>query len=330
VRVDITTTSAAAALDMWQFAIKGAADAAFRERAPVQAPADRIEDLAPGLYAFGARARNRRGAWGDWSYTSPRAIEGESAPPSDLTGFSVQPIGDVALARWDLHPSPEVTQGGRVEIRHNGDPSGPLSEAATIGRAVSGGATEATLPLKPGRYFARAVGAAGAFSGAVDQAVTRDGLEGFTLAATPEVDLVTANARMHVTIASGAAVLDAGQPEGTITQASVYDHGSVADLRLVSVIEAVIADPSALFGQTGGLFGITGERFGTSGDGAGDVQLLVRWTSDDPAAAPVWTGWQRVDVADITARAVQLRGRLLSGGEGAEVRATSLSCGIYT
>ncbi|MCE8458511.1 phage tail protein, partial [Rhodovulum sulfidophilum] len=162
-RVRLAATTDNPFIDAWQFAWRPVSAPEPTLRGLTDTPEDMIDDVAPGPYAFGVRGRNARGIWSDWAWAGAAAVQGENAPPGAITGLSVQASGGaVAMLRWDRHPSLDVRQGGRIEFRHATAQAGASWQSSTgIGKSVSGGVTEATLPLKSGTYLARPYDAMG-------------------------------------------------------------------------------------------------------------------------------------------------------------------------
>ncbi|MBL3562790.1 hypothetical protein, partial [Rhodovulum sulfidophilum] len=118
-RVRLAATTDNPFIEAWQFAWRPVAEADPTLRPLTDSPEDQIEDVAPGPYVFGARARNGRGMWSDWAWSGATAVQGINAAPGAITGLSVQASGGaVAMLRWDRHPSLDVRQGGRIEFRH--------------------------------------------------------------------------------------------------------------------------------------------------------------------------------------------------------------------
>ncbi|ARC87868.1 hypothetical protein B5V46_04160 [Rhodovulum sp. MB263] len=271
-----------------------------------------IDDVAPGPYAFGARGRNARGIWSDWAWAGATAVQGENAPPGAITGLSVQASGGaVAMLRWDRHPSLDVRQGGRIEFRHAGALSGATWQSSTgIGKAVSGGVTEATLPLKSGTYLARAhdaMGTPGPVSGiAIRAASIIPTTTVVTLAEAPDF----AGAAEGCRAAGGVLAMAPGQTRAIYAFAGRIDLGRVQPVRLITDIELLISEAEDLFWQPSGTAMWTppdARLWQGSTDAYGDVDLQVSLTDDDPAADPAWGPWQSFDAADFPARAFRFR-----------------------
>ncbi|OLS51876.1 LamG-like jellyroll fold domain-containing protein [Rhodovulum sulfidophilum] len=231
-----------------------------------------------------------RGIWSDWAWAGAAAVQGENAPPGAITGLSVQASGGaVAMLRWDRHPSLDVRQGGRIEFRHATAQAGASWQSSTgIGKSVSGGVTEATLPLKSGTYLARpydAMGTPGPVSGiAVRAASIIPTTTVATLAEAPGF----AGIATGCSAAGGVLAMAPGETRARYAFAGRIDLGAVQPVRLISDIELLISEARDLFWQPSGTAMWTppdARLWLGSTDAYGDVDLQVSLTDDDPAAA---------------------------------------------
>tara|TARA_A100001391_G_scaffold135973_1_gene94655 strand:- start:373 stop:3723 length:3351 start_codon:yes stop_codon:yes gene_type:complete len=81
---------------------------------------------------------------------------GKTAPPSDITNLTYEPISDKEIRlRWDAVPDQDVRAGGRIHIRHTPktDGSGTFQDATDLVFALSGASTEKVVPLLEGEYI---------------------------------------------------------------------------------------------------------------------------------------------------------------------------------
>ena len=81
---------------------------------------------------------------------------GKTAPPSDITNLTYEPISDKEIRlRWDAVPDKDVRAGGRIHIRHSPktDGSGTFQDATDLVFALSGASTEKVVPLLEGEYI---------------------------------------------------------------------------------------------------------------------------------------------------------------------------------
>ncbi|MBL3554257.1 hypothetical protein [Rhodovulum sulfidophilum] len=310
-RVRLSATTDNPFVDAWQFAWRPVSAPEPTLRGLTDTPEDMIDDVAPGPYAFGVRGRNARGIWSDWAWAGAAAVQGENAPPGAITGLSVQASGGaVAMLRWDRHPSLDVRQGGRIEFRHATAQAGASWQSSTgIGKSVSGGVTEATLPLKSGTYLARphdAMGTPGPVSGiAVRAASIIPTTTVATLAEAP--DFAGAAEGCHA--AGGVLAMAPGETRARYAFAGRIDLGAVQSVRLISDIELLISEARDLFWQPSGTAMWTppdARLWLGSTDAYGDVDLQVSVTDDDPETAR-WGPWQSFDAADFSGRAFRFR-----------------------
>jgi len=126
-----------------------------------------ILDLAPGAYDFRVFTINTLFLTSDPSDNAGIKINGLSAAPSDVTGLSVQIVGNTALLNWDLHPDLDVRRGGKIEIRHHCNSAGGNSANSIqlAGGTVNGDATFTQVAALVGTYYVRAVDQLGISSG---------------------------------------------------------------------------------------------------------------------------------------------------------------------
>ncbi|MBK5923537.1 hypothetical protein CCR90_07020, partial [Rhodovulum sulfidophilum] len=314
-RVRLSATTDNPFVETWQFAWRPVSAPEPTLRGLTDTPEDMIDDVAPGPYAFGVRGRNARGIWSDWAWAGATAVQGENAPPGAITGLSVQASGGaVAMLRWDRHPSLDVRQGGRIEFRHATAQAGASWQSSTgIGKSVSGGVTEATLPLKSGTYLARpydAMGTPGPVSGiAVRAASIIPTTTVATLAEAPDF----AGTATGCSAAGGVLAMAPGETRARYAFAGRIDLGAVQPVRLISDIELLISEARDLFWQPSGTAMWTppdARLWLGSTDAYGDVDLQVSVTDDAPTAAPDtarWGPWQSFDAADFSGRAFRFR-----------------------
>ena len=84
---------------------------------------------------------------------------GKTAPPSDITNLTYEPISDKEIRlRWDAVTDADVRAGGRIHIRHTPktDGSGTFQDATDLVLALSGASTEKVVPLLEGEYILKA------------------------------------------------------------------------------------------------------------------------------------------------------------------------------
>ena len=81
---------------------------------------------------------------------------GKTAPPSDITNLTYEPISDKEIIlRWDAVPDQDVRAGGRIHIRHTPktDGTGTFQDATDLVFGLSGASTEKIVSLLEGEYI---------------------------------------------------------------------------------------------------------------------------------------------------------------------------------
>src|SRR3989304_9383411 len=112
------------------------ADASYLVAGSAPLTAQRIFDVAPGLYSFRVQAINQLGVRSAYS-TTGKEVFGLSAPPSPPTGVTISTIGGLAGIRWAHPPELDVKIGGHIVFRHSQLAAGATwSDATGIGDAV--------------------------------------------------------------------------------------------------------------------------------------------------------------------------------------------------
>ncbi|TDX19820.1 hypothetical protein [Rhodovulum visakhapatnamense] len=330
-RVRLAATTDNPFIDAWQFSWRPISAAEATVRGLTDTPEDLIDDMAPGTYVFGARGRNTRGMWSDWVYAGAAAVQGENAPPVAITNLAGQSAGGaVAMLRWDRHPSLDVRQGGWIEFRHAGVLTGATwRSSVVIGKAVSGGVTEATLPLKTGTYLARPHDAKGN-----PGPVSAVALRAASLVPMAEVARLDeapgfAGTKAGCSAAGGVLSTDEGATYALYVFTGVMDLGVAGPVRLVSDVEILIEERRDL------MFGPGTAAFWTPPDGLfwqgntdayGDLDTQVRVY--DPATA-TWGPWQSFDAAEFDGRFFQVRAALSVESEAYALRVTRLSVAAF-
>ncbi|MBL3580625.1 hypothetical protein, partial [Rhodovulum visakhapatnamense] len=330
-RVRLAATTDNPFIDAWQFSWRPISAPEATVRGLTDTPEDLIDDMAPGTYVFGARGRNTRGMWSDWVYAGAAAVQGENAPPVAITNLAGQSAGGaVAMLRWDRHPSLDVRQGGWIEFRHAGVLTGATwRSSVVIGKAVSGGVTEATLPLKTGTYLARPHDAKGN-----PGPVSAVALRAASLVPMAEVARLDeapgfAGTKAGCSAAGGVLSTDEGATYALYVFTGIMDLGVAGPVRLVSDVEILIEERQDL------MFGPGTAAFWTPPDGLfwqgntdayGDLDTQVRVV--DPATA-TWGPWQSFDAAEFDGRFFQVRAALSVESEAYALRVTRLSVAAF-
>lgn len=332
------TPTADAFLAHYQLEFKLASASQWTVIPQINATTYEILDLAIGVYDFRVKAINIYNAPSEYATTSNITISGLLGIPADVTGLTGLALSNVILLRWTQHPDLDVKHGGFIVFRHSSLTSGASwSSSTSIGADVPGGSTVALLPLKPGTYLVKARDSSGLFStnpavvittgasafnfnllnqvredpdfvGTHDGTVGTDGilkLKGTTLLDSiadfddiPDFDF--SDGIVSSGIYQFANRLDLGEAR----RVRLRSHMSVGVSNVNDQIDSRVTNVDSWEDVDGSLAGTLG-----------DAQIWVRSTDsdpDDPEATPIWTEYERLDVAEFDTRAFEFQARLLS------------------
>ncbi len=319
-------------LDDYQPEYKLAADSDYTKLPRTRATSVDIFDIEPGTYDFRVSAYNRIGvsSAADDEYTeASKQISGLLAPPTEPQNLTISSIGGLVILRWDQSPDVDVKIGGKYVFRHSPDTSSTWTESTSIGNAVPGVHTIATLPQKPGIYFAKAVDSSGVESTAA-ASVTTEQATALTFANVDSITehpgfagvksgchvddlgfLTISGAGMFDDIADLDAVTDLDAyggiaASGTYTFSAGIDLGSVMPVRLTShVLASIVNTLDMIDDRTDDIDDWV--SFDGTAAAVSDAIAYARTTNDDPAGAPAWGAWHRLDSAEFNNRAFQFK-----------------------
>lgn len=293
-------------VEAWEFSIRP--QAAAPESAEVVAamtPAVVLDDMAPGFYVLGARARNQRGIWSDWVYSGAVEVYGLAAPPVALTGLSVAVNSGMITLRWNQSPDLDVRQGGEIEVRHSFGAGATWQTSTTYGYAVPGSSTLVTGPALSGTFLIAARDSRGIRGPATVIETNAPDVVPFVTVATVTEHSAFAGTKTGCAVSGADLVLSVGQVAASYLFAGTISLATIKTVRLTARLAAIIAERSDLF-DSAELFDSTA-LFDGSEEAEGDVTIWVRVTQDNPAGSPVWSGWQLFDRTEITGRGFQFR-----------------------
>ena len=288
-------------------------------------------DIEAGLWTYRVKAISTLGVSSNWR---ERGVEilGLSARPQALENLTLQTAGGLAILKWTNSADPDVRLGGTIVIRHSSAVAPSWANSVSMDR-VAGAEALAVVPAKPGTYLVRAEDSGGR-QGPVSSVTTKaaqairfapvDALVADPAFADSTSGLVVTGAALQI-----AETLDAGGVRATATSEGLYDFdlgldfGTVRRIRLRSEIDLSVLALQDLIDDR--LSPIDSWADFDGADGAEvDVIFETRETDDDPAGAPVWSEWGRVDSHEIEARAIEARAWLRTSDTGYSPRVTKL------
>jgi len=303
-------------------------------------PAGRVSTLtatvfgiAQGIYDFRVRTANSLGGLSAWAYVN-KEMSGLTAPPADITGFSLNVIEGTAHLTWNQSTDLDVKVGGAVKIRWTHLTTGQQwANALDMGNALSGIATSAALPLLSGTYLIKAVDSSGvesvsaamietdypniynlnfllddvqnpAFSGTKTNMLVIDGnltLDGALLFDDATGDFDDAEGEF-----------DLGDNTGVITSGSYQfagyiDQGAIYRARVQIETDFESYKLSNLFDSTLGNFDDSLGLFDGEDLSGATITPYIRTTNDDPTGSPTWSDWRPFVIGDYNARAFQFK-----------------------
>jgi hypothetical protein len=328
-----------------QFKPQAAAD--WLSLAPMSLTSAQAEDLAPGFYNFRVRAINSIGVRSDWSDTTTKELLGLTAPPADVSGFSIIKSAGVGIAQFSLHGDLDVRIGGRIVVRWSPLTTGATWNDSIIFEEFNGDAVSGMIPLRTGTYMSKARDSTGVYSTSAVSFVATEGLvTGFTTVGTLTEHTAFTGAKTNTAVVSSGLQLDGttlidsmvtsidawpfidslGGVSGTGSYAFTthLDLSTVATRRFESTVAATQFDTGDLIDARTDLIDDWIDIDGATIEDC-DATLYVRTTDDNPAGSPTWGAWTPFFVGDFTCRAAQFKLDLVSGSATHNIRITSLA-----
>jgi hypothetical protein len=322
-KASITYVAAAdASVEFYQVEYRPVGAAAFAVQPQTEDTTYEIFDIAPGHYDFRVKAISEIGVSSAYSTASNVEIFGLGARPAAPTGVSAQPMGGLAVITLDQHAELDVLRGGRILVRHSeASASQSWEESVSVGNQESwpGDSVVIFVPLKPGSYLLKARDSSGQESEGFAAAVTKQAsaLTFTTLATTLQEDSTFTGTKTGCVLSGSVLELDtiAGAviEEGLYEFAVGFDFSSVVHARITGQIEGVVSNVTDLIDSRTDNIDQWLSFDGNAGIGSGaDAWIEARETDDDPAGAPTWSQWKRIDAAEFVCRGMQFRLQLRS------------------
>lgn len=287
-----------------------------------------IYDIDPAKYTFRVKAINSIGVSSDYA-TLIQEIAGLLAPPSVLTGVSLQAVSSLAILSWSESSDLDVKNGGKIEVRHSNLLSGATwANSVSIGTALAGTATVAVLPLLSGTYIIRAVDSSGIYSPSATVTTEAATVQAYSTVGTVQAhpnwsgthdDTVAVDNVLRLQGNSdiddwasvdavsnfdlGTTGVDVG---GTYTFSAGIDAGSVKRQRLIrDLTMTTVNNASTVDGRTTNID--TWLDFDQTDDLSANAIVYVRTTDDDPTGSPTWGGWEKLEVVEYNHRAFEFK-----------------------
>lgn len=293
-----------------------------------------IQPVEPGYYEFTLTAVNAIGRR-SLPRTTTWEVVGKTAPPVDITGFTVIKSSGVAVASWLQHPDLDVRVGGRIVIRHSPKLVDVDWNDGYILEEFGGDTVTGILPLVTGTYMAKARDSSGNWSVAEVLFKATEGMvTGFTTVGVSVQAPGFTGLHTNIAVIDGTLQIDGAvlidditdlidtwakiDALGGVASSGSYEFDAVMDLGTVATrrFESDITARSFDTGDTiDSRLDLIDDWDSIDGDVINDcdVTLLASATDDDPEASPVWGDWTPFFVSDFTCRALRFRLDLVSG-----------------
>ncbi|MBF0340228.1 MAG: hypothetical protein HQL95_04615 [Magnetococcales bacterium] len=264
-------------------------------------------------------------------------IYGLSAPPANMTGLTLAGLGGMALLRWDASRDLDVRNGGGVLFRFAPTTAGAAWNASTSAcDQLPGDVTSVVLPLRTGTFLGRFADSSGILSPGVAAVVaTQSSVLAYTglgeLTFHPDFAGTKSGcyADEGILRLDGASPIDAWEDLDTVnlvdvgghgvattatyTPDTLLDFGAKVSRRLTVFLDPVIYSAMDLLDARPGAIDDWMD-IDSQGVAGADAFVEASCTDDDPAVAPIWSPWSRLEVHEVSARAVRFRLQLVSDG----------------
>lgn len=276
-----------------------------------------VGPLAPGeTYCFVVRGINILNISSPWSAPVCVHILGVTTIPPDVQNFHVQPLADKALVTWALSTDADVLNGGYIELRWTSDTTNKASwlNATALDLYLAGTATEATILLKAGTYFAKQVNSGGLKSQnavswiilVVDKPgwnIVLQTLESPSFPGT-KTSLIVSNNNLQLGSTGAGSIVDnwvnvdavpnwdgegGAVPTGTYAFSVIYDLGAKFGFR---------AELDMMASEIGN--SLWGDQASAT------ITAQIATTNDPPlTGTPTWSAWQPLLLGDFIGRGVK-------------------------
>ena len=291
-------------------------------------------------------------------------LEGKTAAPADVTGFSMIPTNGQARLSWNQATDLDVRVGGHVRIRHSPNLSSVTwSTSTSITDEIAGSSTETYADLKPGTYSIKFLDSGGresvnavyveftkadldnvqnvgtqtehsTFPGTKDQLVVDSELGelelDFSGEETESEGEIVGEDDSSITDEGGTDVIAQQGNDAFFTSGEYYFQNNpitlsdVFSIKLDSTLRARAFFPYGDRIDNAPDFDAIADFDGDAPTDA-DVKLFIRTTQDDPTGSPTWTSWRRFNNAEFKARAYELRADFSTGANDEQIAVDQLS-----
>ena len=305
---------------------------AFQFVTQTRATSAQVNNLKAGTFSFRVRTVNTIGVKSAYT-TTTKSFAGLTTPPVTITNFSVNAIDGSAHLQWDRSIDTDVIHGGFLRIRHTPLITGAVwAGGSSLGQALAGTSTNATLPLLAGTYMIKAVDSAGNFATNATIAVTTvPNIIDFNVVETITESPTFSGTKVNTVKDGNTLVLT--DVNNIVSTSGSYAFNTVADLGAVYTSRVTANFVASGFVQTDVIDSRTAlVDTWANWDGEPSDKVIatleIRTTNTDPTATPTWTPWQPLVIGDFQARAFQFRVSITSSDSSRNIAISDLSVTI--
>lgn len=292
----------------------------------LRVPSYDLIGLVPGRWNIRVRCVSFTGAPGPWA-TISRLLNVSSNAPSDVTGFTMSLIGDMAVFKWDQPAASEDVDHYRMKFE---PVTAGAGWASSIDLFPNLSGTTAQAPAMVGTYLLKAVNSAGYECANAALAVTTSAaLAGIDTIETYDDAPTWSGAKTNMVVVGSVLQLDTN-PDGTVMSEGYYEIASSGDLgavyaaRLTAQVTAAGDNAANVMAKWDKLSDV--ESLSAIDPGQWGLELQLRITQDDPASpSAAWTNYNPFVVGDYTHRAWKLGARVTSNNANVNVKISSLA-----
>jgi len=283
--------------------------------------------------------------------TNQHQIVGKTAPPQNVTNFSINVINTEAHLSWTPVGDLDLSH---YRIRHSRDTSTSATYANSVDLIdkVSRPANTAVVPAMTGTYFIKAVDKLGNDSlEATSSVAIIENIKDLNAVATTTQNPTFTGTKTDVVVVDNelrlgtSIVFDSGAGNfdttgglfdgggGTVASTGTYEFDNYIDVGAVftSRVTANVTvaridygvqfdDATGNFDDREGLFDGDANEFGNT-----NVELQIATTEDDPSGSPTYTDFRKFFVGDYKARAFKFRAILTTTDSEATPSVSALS-----
>ena len=297
-----------------------------------------VNNLKAGAFSFRVRTVNTIGVKSAY-ITANSNLAGLTTPPLTITNFSVNAIDGSAHLQWDRSPDIDVIHGGFLRIRHTPITTGAVwAGGSSLGQALAGTSTNATLPLLAGTYMIKAVDSAGNFANTASLAITTvPNIIDFNVVAT-DTQSPAFSGQKNNTVKDGNTLVltntnNVVATSGSYTFSNYIDLGQVFTSRVTAnfvasgFVQVPVGQTDAYIDSRTALIDNWSNFDGEPSDKVVAV-LQIRTTQTDPASNPTWTAFQPLVIGDFQARAFEFKVVITSQDSSRNIAITNLGVTI--